>query len=57
MLVGCPAVLVSPPYCGESHAHNGQVLIGSTRRWTYVEKHRLYNLALSIWEGRENYKV
>ena len=23
----------------------------------YVEKHRLYNLALSIWEGTENYKV
>jgi len=23
----------------------------------YVEKHRLYNLALSIWERTENYKV
>ena len=23
----------------------------------YVENHRLYNLALSIWEGTENYKV
>jgi elongator complex protein 1 len=23
----------------------------------YVEKHRLYDLALSIWEGRENYQV
>ena len=23
----------------------------------YVEKHRLYDLALSIWEGTEDYKV
>ena len=23
----------------------------------YVEKHRLYNLALSIWEGTGDYKV
>ena len=52
MLVGALACHL---HFGVSHKRPGPDRFDEAM--TYVEKNRLYNLALSIWEETENYKV
>lgn len=54
MLVG-PIAESSPFFYGDLTVFSGPDRFDEAM--AYVEKHRLYDLALSVWEGTEDYKV